>query len=819
MGEPLVSGHGNFGSLDADPPAAMRYTECKLQPLADAMLLSDLSQSTVKFAPNFDGSEDEPSVLPARLPNLLLNGSAGIAVGMATSIPPHNLSELVDALELVATRPDATLAEVLQRMPGPDFPTGGIIMVGDSLRAAYATGNGGAQLRGKATVEKLTGKQPREAVVITEIPYNGNKAALVTRLAELVNERVIEGVADIRDESDRDGMRVVLELRRGFDAATVMEGMFKHTRMSTRVSLNMIALVDGVPKTLGLLDMLRHFVDFRCDVIRKRAAAQLLAAEERAHVVAGLRAALGQMDVTVAAIRGAKDAAGAAKALHAAISLTDIQAAAVLAMPLRRLTGLEMGKLKEENDELTASITNLRDLLAKDQRVIDVLLSEARELKAKYGRPRRTEVAAEVVTGAAGKGDSSGEDTDVPDVECLITVSERGYIKRMRPVAFSGPTGKAPARGSKGKAGASLRADDTLIRVMSCRDRDTVLMFTQKGRAFALPAHAVPESSRTAVGTPLPQLLPFAPGETATASVAVSDFNHSLVMLTQKGWIKRMPLSELDSLRRRHAGLTALKLEANDTLQFVRLCTEGDVLLIGASDGQVIRFPINKAQLNSTSRNSRGVIAMDLRADATCVSMDVIPAGVLPAAVLPGFESGAESDGDKGAGEDGLDSDSEAAAPGRVAPPPYALLVTQQGFAKRVPVAAFRQVTRARKGVLGIKLGEGDRLTSVRVVGVPPLAKRAKTRSARTRQPNSGVHSDSEQSDVEEEGGEAVVDEEEVVVATENGVLSRCRLSQVRITGRGARGVRLVKLVDGDTVRTLTILAGGGSASGTPTGQ
>ena len=823
MGEPLVSGHGNFGSLDADPPAAMRYTECKLQPLADAMLLSDLSQATVKYIPNFDGSEDEPHVLPARLPNLLLNGSAGIAVGMATSIPPHNLNELVDALELVATRPEATLSEVLQRMPAPDFPTGGVIFVGDSLRGAYATGNGGATLRGKATVETLPGKPAREAVIITEIPYNGNKAALVTRLAELVNERVIEGVADIRDESDRDGMRVVLELRRGFDAATVMEGMFKHTRMSTRVSLNMIALVDGAPRTLGLLDMLRHFVDFRCDVIRKRAAAQLQAAEDRAHVVAGLRAALGEMDATVAAIRGAKDAAGAARALHAAIGLTDIQAAAVLAMPLRRLTGLEMGKLKEENDELTASIKDLRDLLAKEQRVIDVLLAEARELKAKYGRPRRTEVVAEVLP-SASKGDSSGEDTDVPDVECLITVSERGYIKRMRPVAFSGPTGKAPMRPNRGKAGASLRADDALMRVMSCRDRDTVLMFTQKGRAFSLPAHAVPESSRTAVGTPLPQLLPFAPGETATATIAVSDFNHSLVMLTQRGWIKRMPLSELDSLRRRNAGLNALKLEAGDTLQFVRLCTEGDVLLIGSSDGHVIRFPINEAQLHSTSRNSRGVIAMDLRADATCVSMDVIPAGVLPTAVLPGFESGAESDGDA-KGASGEDSDSEA-TPGRVAPPPYALLVTQQGYAKRVPVAAFRQVTRAKKGVIAAKLAPGDKLTSVRVVGVPPLAKRAKTRSARTRQRNGGpggVYSDSELSDGEEEGGEggSQVDEEEVVVATENGVISRCRVSEVRITGRSARGVRLVKLVDGDTVRTLTLLPGGGSspAAGTQAGQ
>ena len=812
MAEPLVAGHGNFGSLDADPPAAMRYTECKLQPLADAMLLSDLSEATVGYAASFDGSENEPVVLPARLPNLLLNGSSGIAVGMATSIPPHNLSELADAVELIARNPDASLADILRCMPAPDFPTGGIIMVGDSLRAAYATGNGGAVLRGRAVIETLPGKQPREAVVITEIPYNGNKATLVTRLAELVNERVIEGVADIRDESDRDGMRVVLELRRGVDAAGVMDAVFKHTKMSVRVSLNMVAIVDGAPMTVGLVDMLKHFVNFRCEVIRKRASAQLATAIERAHIVAGLRTAMEKMDATVDAIRKAKDSASAAQALHSVIGLTEAQSAAVLAMPLRRLTTLETGNLAKEDAQLKATIKDLQGLLDSEKRVIDVLVSEALELKQKFGRPRRTDVQADVVTSSPTKDVLALSDgAGVADVECLITVSERGYIKRMRPVAFSGPTGKAPMRPNRPKVAANLRADDTLMRIVSCRDKDTVLLFTQKARAFALPAHTVPESNRTTVGTPLPQLLPFAPGEMATAAIAVSDFNHSLVMLTQKGWLKRMPLSELDSLRRRNAGLNALKLEPGDSLQFVRLCSEGDELLIGSSDGHMIRFPINDEQLRSTARGSRGVIAMDLHADAQCVSMDVIPQGVLPTTVPPGFESGVES-GDETDGE----GDGEKTK-GRMsgAQPPYALLVTQQGYAKRVPVAAFRQVTRRKKGVIAVRLTPGDTLTSIRVVGLPPATEQPaqKRRTARTR-PRRGSGEESDVSDGEDaENGQAVSsgsvgeeEEEEVVVATVDGKISRCRVSEVRITKRTARGVKLVRLEGEDRVRAVTLL-------------
>ncbi len=650
-------------------------------------------------------------------------------------------------------------------------------------------------------------------MIIREIPHGGNKAGLVTRIAELVNDRIIEGVSDIRDESDRDGMRVVIELRKGADAAAVQAALFKHTKLSVKVSMNMIALVDGAPRSLGLLDMLRHFVEFRRDVIRKRTTAALAAALERVHVVQGLRAALSQMDATVAAIRGAADSAAAAKALHKDVGLTDVQAAAVLAMPLRRLTGLETAKLAEEDATLQATIADLEDLLSKDKRVVAVLVDEAQDLKARFGRSRRTKLGGDAAAVAAAAA-ATGEAAEVADVECLITLSERGYIKRMRPAEFSGRSGGAQRRGTRGKAGGRLRADDSMMRVLSCRDKDTVLLFTERGRAFALPAHAVPESTRAGGGTPLPQLMGLAPGETATAVLAVSEFTKestdTLIMLTERGWLKRMQLAELASIRNRTSGIIALKIEPGDALRFVRQSKQGDILLIGSSDGNIVRFPIDDEQLRVTGRGARGVTAMDLRDGATCVGMDVLPAGSLPAAVLPGFESGLES-----GLESGADSDGEGAPTGIAnAPPPWALIVTQRGFAKRVPVAAFRQVTRGCKGVRALKLSKdgGDSLASVRVVGLPPPAKRANTRAAR-RKPRASGGGDASESDVSdgeeeegEEGEEAL--EEEVVVATENGIINRCAVSAVTLMTRASRGWPLLRLDEGDKVRATAILPG-----------
>jgi DNA gyrase subunit A len=829
MGEPLVAGHGNFGSLDADPPAAMRYTECKLQPLSDAMLLADLSDATAPWSLTFDGAQREPDVLPSRLPNLLLNGASGIAVGMATNIPPHSLSEVVDALVMLARNPNATLAQLMTVLPAPDFPTGGVLFGGDGLRTAYATGNGGFTLRGKAVLESIPGvgkAAPRDAVIITEIPHAGNKAVLVTRIAALVNDRTIEGVSDIRDESDRDGMRVVIELRRGVDGEAVLAAIYKHTRLSVKVSMNMTAIVDGAPKSVGLLDILRHFITFRCDVIRKRAVAQLEAAKERAHIVDGLLTALRDMDLTVATIRGAADAAGASAALRAAIGLTDTQAAAVLAMPLRRLTGLEVGKLTDESTTLAATLADLSDLLASDERVISVLTEEALELKAKFGRPRRTVLGSEAVEAAAvAKAAAPGGATSA-DMECLVTLSERGYIKRMRPAEFGGPAGGAQARNTRGKAAGRLRGDDALMRVLTCRDRDTILLFSERGRAFTLPAASVPEGGRAAGGTPLPQLVALAPGEAVTAVLTVADFapSDTLVMLTAHGWLKRVQLSELGSIR--PSGLTALKLEAGDALRFVRQSSPGDVLFVASSDGMMVRFPVDEDNLRVMGRVARGVKSMELNEGARAIGMDLLPAGVLAGGGGAGEESGggAESSGEWSSTE----SDAEDGGSARArAPGPWALLVTARGYAKRVPVSEFRQVTRGKKGVRALKLAAGpdgaDELAALRIVGLPPPVPFAAARPARQRARSrrsaaaaaAAALSDSEASDAEGEAPPeaAAPVEEEVVVASVNGIINRCRLSAIAVQSRTSRGVALMKLDEGDKVRTATILPGAGAAA------
>jgi DNA gyrase subunit A len=823
MGEPLVSGHGNFGSLDADPPAAMRYTECKLQPLADAMLLADLSDATAPWAPTFDGAQNEPTVLPARLPNLLLNGSSGIAVGMATNIPPHSLSEVVDALVLLARNPDATLAQLMAVLPAPDFPTGGVLLGGDGLRAAYATGSGSYTLRGKASVETLPAAPgaratPRDAVIITEIPHAGNKATLVTRIAALVNDRTIDGVSDIRDESDRDGMRVVIECKRGAAAESVLAAVFKHTRLSVKCSINMTALVNGSPRSVGLLEILREFIAFRCDVIRKRAAAQLADATVREHVVSGLLIALRDIDAVVAAIRASADGAAAAAALRDAVGLSEEQTAAVLAMPLRRLTGLESGKLEEEAAELRATLADLKDLLAKDERVINVLIDEAMELRAKYGKKRRTELL--LSTGADGVADNGAEsgsegaaaaeaaEAALGDAECLITLSERGYIKRLRPAEFGSRRGGAQARNTRGKTAGRLRGDDALLRVLSCRDRDTVLLFSERGRAFALPAAMVPEGGRAGTGAPVPQLVGLAPGEAVTAVLAVPDFNEadSLVMLTEKGYVKRVQLSEFASIRAN--GLIALKLEEGDSLRFVRRSSPGDALLVASSDGYVVRFPIDDDNLRVMGRTARGVTCMNLHKGAHCISMDLLPGGAVP--VTPGEES------ETGGGmESGVESDAEDASS---AAGPWVLLITQRGFGKRVPVSLFRQTTRAKMGVRGIKLtagrdGEPDVLAVLRVAGLPP-SRPDSTRPMRQRARGSASAAESDEEEAEPEAEPPA--EEEVVVASVNGVINRCRLSDVVVQSRTSRGVGVIKLdrKDGDKmatddkVRTATLLPG-----------
>lgn len=774
MSQPLVAGHGNFGSLDADPPAAMRYTECRLQPVADAMLLADLSEDTVEFGPTFDDSGTEPLLLPARLPNLLLNGSTGIAVGMATSWPPHNLGEVADALALVARKPDATVRDIMAVMPGPDFPTGGVLAGTAGTETAYGTGNGAVVLRGRAHVEAVgQGKQQRQAIIVTEVPYMGNKATLVARIAELVNGGTLQGVSDVRDESDRDGVRVVVELKKGADADTVLAGLYAHTKLTTKFNINMIALLGKQPRTWTVPDLLREFVAFRCEVIEKRAGAQLKDAQTRAHIVDGLIIALTDMDATIAAIRAAKDDAAASAALQKSRKLSAAQAAAVLAMPLRRLTGLEVNKLKTESAELARTVADLQDLLAKRDRVIDVLIAEAMELKAKHGKPRRTTIVPDSEAKAAAA--ASAEEA-IPNDPALITVSERGYVKRMRPEDFS-----AQRRNTRGKAGGRMRGDDALMRVISATGRDRILFFTERGRAFGVLAHDIPEGSRTSGGTPLPQIIDLAAGEAVTAAVAISDFRDedSLVMVTSEGYIKRTPLSAFDGIRSN--GLKAASLVEGESLRFVRQARPGDSVILAASDGRCIHFPADDEQLRLMGRAARGTRAMKFGKGATLVGLVTVPQGAVGVPHPGAGDSDSETDSDAELADD-APTDDEGSSALESVPGPWALFVSRKGLAKRVPVSEFRMQQRGGKGMIGVKCKEGDSLEALRVVHMLP--------------------------------GEGTSDDDigiEVVVASEAGVLNRCRVADIPVKRRPARGVALMKLDPGDTVRGVCLVAGDGN--------
>ncbi|TVQ10211.1 MAG: DNA gyrase subunit A [Leptolyngbya sp. DLM2.Bin27] len=681
MRVPLINGHGNFGSIDNDPPAAMRYTECRLQSLTSDSLLQDIESETVDFADNFDGSQQEPVVMPSRLPQLLLNGSSGIAVGMATNIPPHNPGELIDGVIALINNPEISTAELMEIIPGPDFPTGGQILGRSGIRDAYMTGRGSVTMRGVASMETIEhrGRPDREAIIITELPYQTNKAGMIERIAEMVNERRLEGISDIRDESDRDGMRIVIELKRDAYPRVVLNNLYKQTPLQNNFGVNMLALVNGEPQLLGLKRMLEVFLEFREETIIRRTRYELRRAQEKDHILQGYLIALTNLDAIIALIRGAADTPAAKQELMDTYSLSDLQADAILQMQLRRLTALEADKIQQEHEELVAKITDLEDILARRERILEIITAELGELKAKHDSPRRTVIEMD-----------DGELTDISLIaneQVVILVTDQGYIKRM-PVA----TFEAQSRATRGKAGAKIKEDDAVQHFITCYTHDYLLFFSDRGVTYALRAYQIAEGSRAARGMPIVQMLPIPKEEAITSVLAVREFTDEdyLVMLTQGGFVKKTALSAFSNIRTN--GLIAISLEEGDHLKWVRLARNTDSILIGSRRGMTIHFKATDDQLRPLGRPTRGVRAMSLRDGDELISMDILPSQVVEA-VVQAAEAGSDSDDEETTGNEGG---------------PWILVITASGLGKRVPVAKFRLQNRAGMGLMAIKFRKRD---------------------------------------------------------------------------------------------------------------
>ncbi|MEO0539539.1 MAG: DNA topoisomerase (ATP-hydrolyzing) subunit A [Cyanobacteria bacterium P01_A01_bin.105] len=745
MRAPLIDGHGNFGSVDNDPPAAMRYTESRLQALTGAALLADIESETVDFADNFDGSQQEPVVMPARLPQLLLNGSSGIAVGMATNIPPHNLAELIDGVVALIENPEITSSELMQYIPGPDFPTGGQIIGSNGIRDAYLTGRGSVTMRGVASIETIEhrGRPDREAIIITELPYQTNKAGMIERIAEMVNERRLEGISDIRDESDRDGMRIVIELKRDAYPMVVLNNLYKQTPLQNNFGVNMLALVNGEPQLLGLREFLDVFLDFRIETIERRTRYELRKAQERDHILQGYLIALGNLDEIIALIRSAADSATAKTELIESYGLSEVQADAILQMQLRRLTALEAEKIQKEHEDLQTKIADLEDILARRERVLEIIQTELETLRNNHANERRTQIEA--------AEDDITDISLIANEQVVILVTEQGYIKRMSVDIF-----EAQNRATRGKSGTRMKDDDAIEHFITCCTHDHVLFFTDRGVAYSLRAYQIPEGSRVARGNPIVQMLPIPREEKVTSVLGVNDFTEDdfLVMLTMGGFIKKTALSAFSNIRSN--GLKAIVLEEGDQLRWVRLARPEDGILIGSRRGMTIHFQASHEQLRPLGRSTRGVRSMSLRGDDTLISMDILPAQVTAA-------MGEVSDMEES--EDDLEDDVAATTEGDSGP--WVLVIGASGLGKRVPVNNFRQQNRAGMGLVGMKFRkEGDELVALRVVNP----------------------------------------DEELMLVTARGIIIRQAVRAISVQSRMATGVQLQRLDDDDALAAVAIV-------------
>jgi len=645
----LVDGQGNFGSMDNDPPAAMRYTEVRLAPISEQVLV-DIDKETVDFMPNFDDSLNEPSVLPTRLPNLLVNGSSGIAVGMATNIPPHNLGEVCDAISYLIDNPEATVDELTQFIKGPDFPTAGIILGQEGIKNAYANGHGRIVVRAKVHFGDMSGGGRRQ-IIVTELPYQTNKAALVERIAELVKEKKIGSITELRDESDRQGMRIVIELRREAQSEQVLNNLYKYTAMQSAFFVNMVALVEGQPRVLSLKEALQYFIDFRHEVITRRSRFELNVAKTRAHILEGLKIALDQIDKVIATIRKSETAETARHNLMTGFSLSQVQAQAILDMQLRRLANLERQKIIDEYAEVIKTIAYLEDLLANPKKMFLLIKEEMGELKSKYSDPRRTEISEEGVV-------EFNEEDLVPHQRVVVTLSNRGFIKRVPSRSY-----KPQHRGGKGIIGMVTREADA-VRLLTVADtHDNLLLFTNQGKVFSIRCYEIPaDSSRTAKGIAVVNLFPITERERVTAMVAVTGFSPDtyLLVATRRGEVKKTALDNFASVR--SSGLIAMDLEEGDELVAVSLATDKDDVILVTQKGQSIRFAVSS--LRATSRTSGGVCGIRLMPDDQVVGMDI------------------------------------------ASPDSFLLVITTGGFGKLTPVGDYPGQHRAGSGVSTFKLTE-----------------------------------------------------------------------------------------------------------------
>ena len=702
---PLVDGQGNFGSIDGDNPAAMRYTEIRMTQLAEEML-ADIEKETVDFVPNYDDSLREPSVLPSRIPNLLINGSAGIAVGMATNIPPHNLSEVIDALIATIDNPEITIKQLMKFIPGPDFPTGGFIHGRDPIIQAYHEGKGIVQMRGKAFTEtvKRTGK---EQIIISEIPYQVNKKRLIEQIAALVNEKKIEGIGDLRDESDREGMRIVIELKRDAMAEIVINQLHKHTQLQDSFGMNMLAIVDGKPKLLNLKEALKCFLDHRKEVVTRRTAYDLRKAEERLHILEGYRIALDNLDAVIALIRNSQDPLAAKDGLMSNFGLSEIQSQAILDLRLQRLTGLERDKIMEEHRETVELIAKLRAILANESEIYKLIVAELKEIKKNHGDERRTQIVDR-------SEDISIEDMIV-DEDMAVTISHDGYIKR-NPVTLY----RAQRRGGKGKVGTTTKDEDFVESLFIASMHSYILFFTTIGKVYWIKVHELPQASRAARGKPIVNLLNLEAGERVSAFLSVREFQEGryIIFATKKGLVKKTEL--MLYAHPRPSGIRAIGLEDGDEVIGVRLTDGLQELILSTAEGQSIRF--KEEQVRSTGRGTYGVVGMRLDEGDVVVSMEILSLG---ADILTVAEYGLGKRTEVGEyritsrGGKGVitmrttDKTGRVVGVQQVTEDDQLMLVTNAGKIIRMRIKDIRVIGRNTQGVRLIELEEGERVVSL----------------------------------------------------------------------------------------------------------
>ncbi|MBE6737347.1 MAG: DNA gyrase subunit A [Ruminococcaceae bacterium] len=734
----LVDGHGNFGSVDGDPPAAYRYTESKMSKLSTEML-ADIDKDTVDFMPNFDDRLEEPTVLPSRFPNLLVNGSGGIAVGMATNIPPHNLCEVIDTMCMLIDNPDVEIPELMECLPGPDFPTGGMIMGRSGIRAAYMTGRGKITVRARAEI--VEEKNGRFKIIVTELPYQVNKARLIEYIADLVNEKRIEGISNIEDHSDREGMHIEIDVKRDASPQVVLNQLYSYTQLQTTFGVIMLAIVNGEPKILNLKEMLTHYIDFQEEVITRRTAFDLKKAEERMHILEGLKIALDNIDEVIATIRASKDTPEAVTKLMEKFALSEIQAQAIVQMRLRQLTGLEREKIEEEIKELQVKITDLKEILASHERRMQIIKIEATEIRNKYADERRTEICAI-------SGEVDIEDL-IPEEQCVVTYTRFGYIKRQTTDTY-----KIQNRGGRGVAGMTRREEDVATELMITGSHDYILFFSDKGRVYRLKCYEIPEGSRQSKGMNIANLLPLTGDEKITSMIRVPDFEEDkyLIMVTRQGIIKRISLSAYNTNRK--GGLIALELNEGDELAWVRMTNGNDSIIVATKKGYAIRFDEN--DVRPMGRLARGVRAIRLREGDMVVGMSVAREG---GKVLTVSETGygrlseidnyrLQTRGGKGIINYHVEKYGDVAAIKVVDLEDDVILVSEDGIIIRILASSIRVCARPSKGVTVMRIKDGNKVVA----------------AARAPHEEDAVALEAEEIDPEEEARDAVEDEEEEVI-------------------------------------------------------